>query len=246
LSLGARNLGARPIVANFEMEHVLEALRLIGANRRLWRYITQPLLISALVFAGVVLGGYFLIVPPLTHLLTGWGLRPDASSIIGFIAYAGVWFFIAGIVFIAIASFLSSMLWDRLSVEVEEIVVGHAVQRTPPTPVVLADAFKRMLLTLAMAILALCANVVPVVGPALVAGFVGTLDYTANAYIRRNVLLGRQRGLVFRLPGLPGFYVVAGVITLVPVVNLLMLPVMVTAGTIMVARAEARGSAGGR
>lgn len=222
------------------MEHVFEALRLIGRNRKLWRYIVQPLLVSAGVFLLVVLAGYFLIVPPLSHLLTNWGLAPNASSVIGFLAYAVVWFFVAGIVFIAIASFFSSMLWDKLSKEVEELVVGHAVDHTPPTSVVLTDAFMRLLLTLSMAVVALCANVVPVVGPALVAGFVGTLDYTANAYIRRNVLLGRQRGLVFRLPGWPGFYVLAGIITLVPVVNLLMLPVMVTAGTIMVAKAEAR------
>lgn len=222
------------------MEHVLEALRLIRGNRKLWRYILQPLLVSAVVFVLVVLGGYFLIVPPLSHLLTGWGMQPNASSVIGFIAYAVVWFFVAGIVFIAIASFFSSILWDRLSVEVEELVTGHAVQQTPPTPVVLMDAFMRLFLTLSMAVVALCANVIPVVGPAAVAGFVGTLDYTANAYIRRNVLLGQQRGLVFRLPGWLGFYLVAGIITLIPVVNLFMLPVMVTAGTIMVARGEAR------
>ncbi|MGV3618961.1 MAG: EI24 domain-containing protein [Fimbriimonas sp.] len=222
------------------MQYILEATRLIGKNPRLWRYILLPLFYSTLVFIAVVLAGYFVIVPPLTRLLTGWGLRGDASSLIGTVAYAGVWFFVAGIVFIAIASFLSSLLWDRLSVEIEELVTGTAVQRTPPTPVVLMDSFKRMILTLIMAVVALCANVVPFVGPALVAGFVGTLDYTANAYIRRNVLLGQQRGLVFRLPGWFGFYVVAGIVTLLPVVNLLMLPVMVAAGTIMVARAEVR------
>lgn len=222
------------------MEHVLEALRLIGRNRRLWRYITQPLLISAAVFVLVVLGGYFLIVPPLTGFLSNRGLDANASSVAGFLVYAIVWFFIAGIVFIAIASFLSSLLWDRLSTEVEELVTGTSVQQTPPTPVVLKDAVMRLLLTLSMAVFALCANVIPVVGPAAIAGFVGTLDYTANAYIRRNVLLGRQRGLVFRLPGWPSFYLIAGIITLIPVVNLFMLPVMVTAGTIMVAKGEAR------
>jgi uncharacterized protein involved in cysteine biosynthesis len=222
------------------MEHVLEALRLIGRNRQLWRYIIQPLLISAGVFVLVVLGGYFLIVPPLTGFLASRGLDANISSVAGFLVYAIVWFFIAGIVFIAIASFLSSLLWDRLSTEVEELVTGTSVQRTPPTPVVLTDAFTRLLLTLSMAVLALCANVIPVVGPAAIAGFVGTLDYTANAYIRRNILLGQQRGLVFRLPGWPGFYLIAGIITLIPVVNLFMLPVMVTAGTIMVARGEVR------
>lgn len=222
------------------MEHVLEAIRLIGRHPRLWRYIVQPLLVSALVFVLVVVAGYFLIVPPVGRLLTGWGLPANASSAVGFLAYVGVWFFIAGIVFIAIASFFSSILWDRLSIEVEELVVGSAIQRSPSNSVVLMDSAKRLLLTLCMAILALCATVVPVVGPALVAGFIGTLDYTANAYIRRNILLGGQRKLVFRVPGWTGFYLVAGIITLLPLVNLLMLPVMVTAGTIMVARAEAK------
>lgn len=219
---------------------MLEAIRLIGKNPRLWRYIVQPLIISAFVFLLVVFAGYFLIVPPVSRLLVGWGVPGDASSVVGFIAYVGVWFFVAGIVFIAIASFFSSILWDRLSVEVEELVVGHAILRSPPNSVVLQDSFKRLLLTLCMAVLSLCATVIPVIGPALVAGYVGTLDYTANAYIRRNLLLAQQRKVVFRLPGWAGFYAVAGVITLLPVVNLMMLPVMVTAGTIMVARAEAR------
>jgi uncharacterized protein involved in cysteine biosynthesis len=222
------------------MRSFLEAFRLIAGTPRLWRYIVQPLLVSALIFVAVVLLGYFLLVPPIASLIASWGVPLGASNFVGIVVYAIAWFFVAGIVFISLVTLTSSFLWDRLSLEVEEQVMGYAPNRTPPTPVVLLDSVKRMLMNLSLGLVSLCANVIPVAGPVAVSGFVGTLDYTANAYLRRNVLLGSQMRMVYRNPDAASFHVLSGIVTLIPFVNLVLLPVMVAAGTIMVARGEAR------
>jgi uncharacterized protein involved in cysteine biosynthesis len=52
------------------------------------------------------------------------------------------------------------------------------------------------------------------------------------------VTLGGQFGRVFRLRGWLTFLLLGGLLTLLPFINVLLLPVMVAAGTIMVAKSE--------
>ena len=81
--------------------------------------------------------------------------------------------------------------------------------------------------------------IIPVVGPLLIAGYVATLDVTASAFARRGFLLKAQRKRFFQLKGWPVFLLIAGVFTLLPFVNAILLPILVAAGTLMVARSKA-------
>jgi len=77
-------------------------------------------------------------------------------------------------------------------------------------------------------------------GPVL-GGILSLFDFTAPYMLRRNLTFGKQWGHVFKLQGWFGFAVFGGIITLIPLVNILMLPVMVAGGTIMCHRNAVAG-----
>jgi hypothetical protein len=67
----------------------------------------------------------------------------------------------------------------------------------------------------------------------VLAGWLGLLDYTSNAFARRGILIDRQFSSVRKLPGWGGFLVSAGVVALFPFLNVLLLPALVAGGTIL-------------
>jgi uncharacterized protein involved in cysteine biosynthesis len=220
------------------MEHIREALQLFAAHRRLLRYVFAPMAWSALLFLTIVLLGYLVLVPPLRNLLTGFGLGAVAGAA-SVILYVAVWIAISGIVFLAIVSLLSSLAWEKLSYEVEVLATGSASASSPPRSQVIADSLLRTFLTLLLAGLALVSSfVLPVIGPIALAAVAAMFDFTSAAFARRGMLLAEQRRHIRSLRGGLSFAALAGVLTLLPLVNVLMLPVLVAAGTIMVAKSR--------
>lgn len=217
------------------MQHIREAFALFARNRRLWRYVFAPLAWSGLLYLILIAISYWLVVPPLQRFAEGLGLG-DVGNAIVLLVYGAAWFFLSGIVFLGIMSFLSSLMWDKLSEEVEALI-GPVTARKLPVPALLADSVKRTILTISLALLGLIGGLcVPVVCPILVASYVGLLDFTAPAFARRGKLLRQQRRELKLLKSRHEFAVASGLITLVPILNVLMLPLLVAAGTIMVAR----------
>jgi CysZ protein len=221
------------------MRYLGEALVLFRRHPRLWTYVAGPLVWTLGLFLAVLVIGYFIFVPPIAHLLTSLGLGDSASSL-GTVVYLIVWFFLSGIFYLAALSFLSSLLWDRLSEEVEIAAFGGAPQFRHRKTTTVADSVRRLIFSLALAFVAFFVGfIIPVVGPLLIAGYVATLDVTASAFARRGFLLKAQRKRFFQLKGWPVFLLIAGVFTLLPFVNAILLPILVAAGTLMVARSKA-------
>jgi uncharacterized protein involved in cysteine biosynthesis len=216
------------------VEHVREAVALFREHRHLRAYAIKPWLWSTLVFLGVVVLGYFLLVPPLQRMVAGYG--QFAQTFIT-ILYFITWIFISGIVFLALTSFLGSFIWDKLSIEVERLIGVQPQTYEPPRVTQISESVKRGVLALCLAALGFgCGFVLPVVAPALVAGYVALLDFTASGFSRRRMSLRAQMRNLKKLNGWQPFLVVGGILTLIPIVNALALPIMVAAGTIMVAR----------
>lgn len=223
------------------MRYIGEALLLFRRYPRLWHYVAGPLVWTLSLFLLVLVAGYFIFVPPIAHGLESMGLGHGSASL-GTAAYVIVWFFVSGIVYLAVISFLSSLLWDKLSEEIEYLVNGYAPMQRHKRSKMVADSLKRILFALFMAILAFgCGSIIPIIGPILIAGYVATLDVTAPAFARRGYLFKAQRKRFFKLKGWPAFLVLAGVFTLIPFLNAILIPIMVAAGTIMVARSKALG-----
>jgi uncharacterized protein involved in cysteine biosynthesis len=221
------------------MDQIVRGARLLRLHPQLRAYLWKPTFFSLLIFVAVLAAGFPLFRWLATGLLTRAGLPEAWTGTAVAVLYAVLWFFLAGVVFLAIVSALGSFLWDGLSLKVERAVYGDAPETSLPRSVLVRDTLKRLVLNLGVAAAAFCcAWIVPVAGPIFLAGAVALLEFTAPAYQRRDVLLAEQRRLAFRLPGWPGFVAASGVLTLVPFVNALFAPTLVAGGTLLVAEAE--------
>ncbi len=152
-----------------------------------------------------------------------------------------------------IANLASAPFLDRLSQRVEAIALGLSVETAPSETSIVAEVLRSFGAELARlsflgglwAALSLAGFVVPgahlLTAPALVVVTILflPLDYAGFALDRRGLSFGsRRRWLWAELPTMLGFGGVAFVACLVPGLNLLILPSLVTAGTLLVVRAR--------
>lgn len=213
---------------------------------RLWRFILQPLLVGAGAFLVVAIGSYLLVVPAVDGFVqrqfaaeTGAVLHWVAS--LAMIIFLGL---ISGVLYLTLVSFFSSMLWEKLSLEVEAGISGERIEAKLATSTIVGDSISRGLTACVIALLSLCCGWVFFGIPAVVlAGWLGLHDYTAPAMMRRGILFGEQRRRLRYVRGKWSFLLASGLITLLPFVNVLMLPCLVAAGTLLVMDSEKRRDA---
>jgi uncharacterized protein involved in cysteine biosynthesis len=131
------------------------------------------------------------------------------------------------------------MLWEKLSLEVEFMTTGNRIETKLSTSKIVGDSVLRGSVALGVAMLSLCCGWTFFGIPAiLLAGWMGLYDYTSSAYMRRGIVFADQPRQVRLLPGRFGFLVGSGLITLIPLLNVVMLPCLVAAGTLMVVEGE--------
>ena len=144
---------------------------------------------------------------------------------------------LGGSIYLALVALISGFGFDRLSAEVEERAFGRVAGHPLGFAAGLVDGIPRATLAVALGLAGLCLSGT-IVAPWLIASLLAVLDATAPALRRRDVGLSRQIGAVRRLPGALPFALVAGVVVLIPIVNVLCLPILVVAGTILVNEVE--------
>ncbi len=204
---------------------------------RLWRFIVQPMLVALGAFVSIAALVFWLVVPWVSQRV-----ESVAGSLLGWATFGLstlVFVLSSGFLFLLLVSFFSSTMWEKLSLEVELIATGNRVESKLPISTIIADNVARGLLAVMLTAISLCCGWILFGIPAiLMAGYLGLHDYTAAAYLRRGLTFGDQRERVFKLHGWVGFLLLAGVLTLLPVVNVLMLPCLVAGGTLMVAESD--------
>lgn len=219
------------------MQFVVRGITLVFGNRRFWPYIAKPMLASFAVYLGIIAFGYWLVVPRLAAQIDRIGLDDRVSGGAATLLYGVLWWFLSGVVFVTIAGLTSSLLWDRLSYEVERTVRDSPPKQDTNFSEWLIDALPRA----GFATLIFCGSIgcfwIPPVGVVL-ASWLCLYDYSASAYLRRGVPFMRQFGKVFACKGWPTFALTCGLMTLLPFINVLMLPALVAAGTLMVAESD--------
>ncbi|HMS55542.1 MAG TPA: EI24 domain-containing protein [Fimbriimonadaceae bacterium] len=216
------------------MEFILRGTQLVARERRLWPYIWKPLGAAALIYLAAVALCYWMIVPFGEKFLQDRGL-PAVFATYGF------WFiaiFASSMIYIAVAGIFSSLLWEKLSLEVEELSNPNPPNAKTGCMTSIVDTLGRTGFTIAVGMVGL---VLGCFLPLLAVPFVGLLglhDYTACAFLRRGKPFAKQLGEAFRCRQAFTFTIVSGVLTLFPLLNLLMLPALVAAGTLMVAESK--------
>jgi uncharacterized protein involved in cysteine biosynthesis len=184
---------------------------------------------------------YWLIVPRVDALIpASWNdtVVVPLRFLIS-ISFLLLFFLISGGLYLLLVSLFSSTMWEKLSFEVERNETGREISHQFRTSQLLGDGLARGCCALVVFFASLCCGSVLFGIPAIVfAGFLGLLDYTAAAFSRRGVLFFRQVGLIGDLPHRFSFLILSGLLTLIPLVNVLMLPALVAGGTLMVAESE--------
>jgi uncharacterized protein involved in cysteine biosynthesis len=219
------------------MVFVIRGITLVYGNRRFWPYVWRPMAISAIIFVAIAAIVYFLLVPPAQGALGRIGI---GSAVAGFganAAFIALLWLMSSILFVFIAGITSSFLWDRLSYEVE-----LTVNPTPPKHATnaaewLIDALPRMgFAAFVFCLSSGCFWILPI-GVAL-ASWLCLYDFTASAYLRRGTSFLAQFALAPRVRGWATFALTCGLMTLLPFINVLVLPGLVAGGTLMVAEGE--------
>jgi CysZ protein len=220
-----------------------QGIRLVLSVPRLWSYCWKPLLAALAVYVALGAGVWLLVVPLLIRRLP-WGSGAEwLAGILVSLLILALWLLLFSYAFVLLSSLFSSFLWDRLTEQVEILDGGGAPAVPLPRAALILDALKRLALALCVGMLAFgCAFVTGPFAPLLAAALLGLLDFTAPAYLRRGRTLGAQWSRVLRQRSL-GFALTAGLLSLLPVVNVLLLPGLVAGGTLLTRRLEAEETA---
>jgi CysZ protein len=218
----------------------LRGIALTLTTPRLWPLCLGPLLGALVAYAALGVGGYYLVLP---HLLQ-WLDASGQWAFLAGLAAAVLWVLLFPFLFTLLAGGLFGLVFEPLSRAVERIAAGP--DATLPEArlswgVTVQDSIGRLLLngTLGFGAFLLAFALGPVPG-VLAAALIGLLDYTSPAYLRRGLTLGPQaRRLLGRRDGATfGFAAVAGLLSLVPFLGVLMMPGLVAGGTLLALRRE--------
>jgi uncharacterized protein involved in cysteine biosynthesis len=205
------------------------------------RHIFRPLILAFSAYIGLGAIAWMMLAPQAARWASGFGVSGWLGSLAASLLLIVVWVFLFSTLFVALAGVFGGFLWEKLAEEVEELDGGAAPAVKLSGGALATDSIARMFLAVFVGVAALIGALVsgplaPVVGWAA-AALLGLLDYTAPASLRRGRILGPQARQILRRSSV-GFAAVVGVITLLPIINLLLWPVCVTGGTLLVRKIE--------
>jgi CysZ protein len=241
-----------------------EGVGFLRRERRLWPLAVVPVLFSA-ILVGIAVSLFWLRLDMIHQACVSFLPLLEASDwwtwiwvgpgrlLFWLVGWVGVVlaFAFSLIASLLLANLLSAPFLDQLSQRVEEIVQGVPNPSGNGFFVMLGEMGRSFAAELARVgfltgiwlLLSLLGFIVPgahlVTGPLLIAATVLLLplDYAGFALDRRQIRFSsRRRWLWANLPTMSGFGGIAFIACLVPGLNLLILPALVTAGTLLVLR----------
>ena len=240
------------------------AFRMLLARRELWRWCVLPMLLNLLLFTAA-LGAFFgWVLDPLTAELQtyldvaapatwyGWlwvgPLRVLAWALrFVLIALAAVAVYMT---FAVVGGVIAAPFLEALSIRVERIRKGAAAELSEPlwkaAARALREAAKRAGFVLVLYLGVFAVGLVPGLQPVAAVAFAAisaaflALDYTSFALDRRGVSFREKRLWLWRhRSALLGFGAVGMLTLLLPGLNFVCLPWLVTAGTLLATDLEA-------
>lgn len=221
------------------MDHAIRGIKLVYGNRRLRRFVWVPLGVAFVVYLSAVLFGFFIAVPFLAAWAATVGVNEVMGRIGGTVVWALLWWFVSGPVILAVATMVSAPGWEKLVGEVEGVVFGVETGKPSPLLAGLLDAALRLPVTLTIGLcIALLGWTFAGFTGILMAGLLGLVEYTAPAFARRGSRFPRQPLQALRTRGAWSFGLAAGLASLIPLVNVLLMPGLVAGGALMLAESE--------
>ena len=211
------------------MDPFITALRLFGRDKKLRKLCTVPLLIGIVLFGLVSYSSFNFFVPKIAGLgLPGW---------LATVAYLVVWWTIAGAVFSTVLLSVAGWAFDAIARRTDELlgVTPRSAGFTAGDG--FKDNLKRFAFGMSLSFVGLIAGIfLPVIGSVAVFGFLSLLDTTAPAMQRRGIGLKQSFKIGPKLPNAVAYAAPIGMLATLPVVSALLMPLLVIAGSVLVAR----------
>jgi uncharacterized protein involved in cysteine biosynthesis len=201
----------------------------------------RPLAISIPLFIGISWGLYLLIVPTLGVLLAPLtGIAPIVSTLLFVVA----WWVVATGLFSTILSVVAGWSFDAIARRTEELIDARPEPgQGLTTSEAVRDGFARLFASIGFTALAFVAGFcLPAIGAILVLSLQLALDTTSSAMQRRGQRLVPSAKALKRVPELPTYAIPMGILGTLPLINALMMPLYVIAGTILTADAAKQGA----
>ncbi|MFV9505234.1 MAG: EI24 domain-containing protein [Oscillochloridaceae bacterium umkhey_bin13] len=233
------------------VSYPLRALQLINQQRQLWGFVIVPILVNLVVGAALYLGLYALL---LGQLRARWGDFSEgwAGALVAVLGVLLAVLLAIGISFVLVrfGVVLGAPWYSQLSEEIEALLVGRASEAVRPSPGrIVIDIWRALLfevkklsLFLVCWLPSLLLLLIPGLGGPLQMGvgillgaLISCLDFFDGPQERRRMGFRQKLATVRRLmPGSLSFGVVAAALVAIPLVNLLAIPLCVTAGNLYV------------
>lgn len=233
------------------LRYPLRALGIINRNPRLWKYIAIPVLVNIVVGAALYFGLLFPLLATLDRSI------PDETSALAAFLLWVAWVLLAltlgvgvGFLLVRFGVVLGSPWYGQLSEELEGMLTGRP---RPVKPLDLREVAydiwralqfegKKLLLVLAIWLPSLLLLLIPGLGGLLytavgaaLGATISCLDFFDGPLERRRLRFRQKLELVRRLmPGSASFGLAAFGLVSIPLVNLLAIPLFVTAGNMLV------------
>jgi CysZ protein len=220
------------------MKEILAGIRLLAKTPRLWPLALGPLLGAFLLYVVLGVVGGLWLVPLLEEWLGEW-------AIVGKLPALLAWLVLFPYIFLVLASAFTGIAFEPLAREVEKSKTGTMPAAIPLTRLQsLGDSAARLLVNLTLGGVAFIIGLVLLpfglgpFGPVLsvcAASVIGLLDYTSVGYLRRGKTLGAQWKHLRTHLGLDvlSFALVAGLLSLVPFLGVLLMPSLIAGGTLL-------------
>jgi uncharacterized protein involved in cysteine biosynthesis len=209
----------------------------MSKNRKLWAYAWGPVILTVLLYVGLLVLLQVSIWPLLQSLVPEGIAWLTGIPVVGSIALFLLWLVAANFVIIGVSSVFSGLLWGRLSHKVETDIYGDAPDVKSGCLPEVKDFFWRLFQTAVAFVLLIAFSWLGFISAGIIGGFLGVVEFSAPAYARRGVFYPKQLG-VLKTPGALGFALGAGVLSLLPLVFVFAMPALVVGGTILCRESE--------
>ncbi|MBX2798978.1 MAG: EI24 domain-containing protein [Myxococcales bacterium] len=246
------------------VRYPFRGIRIVVTNPRLWPYLVFPVVINLTVFLGALVVAWF----GAAHLIEwlwpqGTGVEPPLQDGLSWLLVLGVrvvLFFITGVTFYFSAGIVAIPFNDRLSDQIETMILGPYEEDFSWSAVVV-DVLQSILhsvLSLTLWLLVMGSlfvlQVVPVlgalayvlVGIAFTALFLGREMMDGSMSRRRMRYRHKLRVVWSNRAVLMGFGMVASIVLWIPGLNFLMMPMVVAGGTMLFCHLELSEAIPGR
>lgn len=221
------------------MLHVWSALKLLTTQPKLWLPCSLPLFGAVTLFLVSFFAGLQFVTGRFAELSEMLRIPAAIGSVTGGVLLTVLWILLSGPIFLVFFGVIAIPTWEVLSRRVERHFANVEATSYLTVWQISLDIFLRIVTAVFAMVIVLVLGFLglSIVGT-FILGFLILIDCSAPSLMRRGHSMFQHWGAVFRSPGWFSLWIAISLSSMVPILNVLLLPVFVIASTLMVLESE--------